>query len=187
MKASIQLSVNFLVVIILCMMIMSFGFVLVQKMSIETNKMMTTVSAELERKILNLLTLEGKPVMIPIVQREIERGDWYVFGIGVLNLMNNAPSNTFYVDIRLSTFIPSEDVENTGVLANSYVEVILFKKSFDLKNNDKTVYSVPIKVNKNAKSGTYVFNVYVGEGASCENNVVACYDGLVHKLYVKVS
>ena len=181
-KASIQISVNFLVVIIISIIIMGFGFVLIKKMVGNGVNTIGNLDEHLRKQIENTMLSEGKPVMIPIVQQTMKRNDVVIFGVGVLNLLNNGNENTFSIDVtgpKAFDLKTGDEGHFSADLMPEYREGI---GEMSIANNDIFVFEVPI-VTKNARSGyEYVFDVEVTANGEINNP----YSGSKYKLYVKV-
>lgn len=192
-KAAIQLSVNFLVVIIISIIVLSMGFLLLNRMTSGGAEQVSEMDAKLESQIERLLTDSSLPVAIPIRQKEIARGDMDQFGVGVVNYEDEG-STEFSVGVHAD-----ECFDEEGNSCNK--DDVKVMSSFDLANDDESKdiefqknakFVVPIKVDDNADSGMYVFNVCVcqGDPTSCSNDcdgtTESYYSEQIYKLYVKV-
>lgn len=184
-KASIQISVNFLVVIIISIIIMGFGFVLVKKMVSGGEDNIENIDSRLKEQTERMMLRDGSLVTIPIIQKEIRRGKLDTFAVGILNVKGSQVD--FNLDVKFDDAFTFQGNPITD--DDNYIEVIdsFYSSGIEIENNAVEVLTVPIKVNENAPSGEYIFNVYVGAGSSCNNDdPFDCYDGSIHKIYVKV-
>ncbi|MBS1266711.1 MAG: hypothetical protein MAG795_00680 [Candidatus Woesearchaeota archaeon] len=152
-KASVSLSVNFLVMMIVGISVLSLGIILVKKMEVQANKWTDDVSKETENQIRDLLDT-GDIVVAPINVREVQRGkDIAKFAVGIRNIQSDA--NNFIIE-----------VESTGVngcLSNSDWVLLAtrWKEGNTIDRHESVFAKIGVKVPKNKKSCKYVFNVRV--------------------------
>jgi hypothetical protein len=189
-KASIQLSVNFLVVLIISIIILGLGFFLVNSMADKGSKSIFEMDQKFKNNLEQLLVRENRLVAIPIVEREIDRGKGNFFGIGVMNL--DLISQTFKINV---TFHEAYNKRTGNTLTNtdnidSWIRNI--EKEKEIKPHDKYAFSVGFAVPRNVQTGLYIFNVSITNSTStpaddCFSNYLECYDKSLHKLYVIVN
>jgi hypothetical protein len=195
-KASIQLSVNFLVILIISIVILGLGFVLVNRMVGTGDDKITQMDDRLRVQIENLLVRENRLVAIPTVEKNINRGKGDFFGIGVMNLEIEKQffkvNLTFHEAYRKNGEIMNIVLSTPSQTPNSWIKLVE-KEPFEIKGRDKYVFSAGIQVPKqNVIQGLYVFNVSVTNGTNnnivdCFDNYNDCYDKSIHKLYVLVN
>jgi hypothetical protein len=191
-KASVELSVNFLVVIIISLIVMGIGFFLVREMIGQGEDTMKGLDLRTQKQIENLLRSSDDPISIPYIQKTIPEGDDAVFGVGVLNLEKSAgPTDTFSVYVDLVKYVKPDGTVVLPPFSGATPEIL---PGFDLANdgkfkdigkNEVGIFSVPIDVPKRTPSGEYVFDVYICKSNTCSSSGLF-YDGTIHKIYVKV-
>ena len=191
-KAGIQISVNFLVVMIISIVIISLGFVLINRMVGTGGNEITDMDSRLRLEIERILDSENKLVAIPTVQKTIERRTGDYFGIGVKNL--ELTSQKFRLNVTFHEAYDSRTGEILGVtdqgLINKWITQV--EEVVDIRARDQFAYTVIFSVPNGAQQGEYVFNVSItnstnGDPASdCFNDYMNCYDNSIHKLYVRV-
>ena len=193
-KAAIQLSINFLVIIIISILVLGMGFVLINKTLNNGDISVEQLNSKLENQIELLLTDNSLPVAIPIVEREIGKGDITQFGIGVVNL-DKSKTTDFYLHVDYDEAYdknknPIEDMQDYIDIIDGFDLESYGKQTINFQENYK--YNVPIAVSDEAPYGTYVFNVCICQ----ETNIcTTCipddaedyYSNQIYKLYVKVS
>jgi hypothetical protein len=86
-KRGIELSINFIVMLILAIAVFAGGLVFASKFFGHAEKMRDNLDAQTEKQIEKLLD-SGSPVVIPISNKEIFRNKFDTFGIGVLAKFN---------------------------------------------------------------------------------------------------
>jgi len=184
-KRGIELSVNFLVVIIVAIVMFIMGITLFYTVFNKANDYEKQISDQMRRRIESLLS-QGKIIAIPDTQKEIERGDTNSFAIGVSNELKI--NSEFFLEVRNDSFIDENDVEGHFFLDGwnlQYNEFGLIQK--DNYKANLILISVP----KNVAKGTYIFNVYVCNNTVNTNNCqqippVNLYTGAFNKIYVVV-
>ncbi len=86
-KRGIELSINFIVMLMLALATFSGGLVFASKFFGHAEKVRGTLDAQTEKQIEKLLD-SGSPVVIPINTKEIFRKKFGTFAIGVLAQFN---------------------------------------------------------------------------------------------------
>lgn len=192
-KASIQISVNFLVVMIISLIIMGLGVTLLRNMMTQGGQNIADVDQQLEERIESLLGEDGKSVSVPIVQRSVKRGDAVAFGVGVMNIDGDSNGNDFSINVSLDEAYETDgaviNINNCGDLTCPKYNPTLNEQK--IENNEKATFPVPIMVPENTESGQYIFDLKVCKDVSSsvdcgDKDKSDTYDKKIHKLYVKV-
>ena len=159
MKKGIQLSINFLVTIIIGIVLLVLGILILRQFIGGAEEIKEDLDARTEAQLSNLLSA-GQQVAVPFNSQTIRRGDGYLFGLGILNILDpTPPATTISFEIKASFSIADAalppDVEHPD-------EWLRYnRESFDLRKSEQHSEPVLIQVPKNAQSGTYIFNVEV--------------------------
>ncbi len=156
-KATIGLSVETLVVVIISLVVLAGGVTLIYKFieGAETNKALLDekTNIELER----LLVDEGKEVALPKNVATIERGTTHVFGIGILNV---GAEDSFKIEVEPSTAIDKSG--NEFEPGEEVIQWLLYNSEpVKLAEGEHDKISILVKVPKEALVGQYIFNVKV--------------------------
>ena len=156
-KATIGLSVETLVVVIISLVVLAGGVTLIYKFiaGAEENKALLDekTNAELER----LLVDEGKEVALPKNVATIERGATHVFGIGILNV---GTEDSFTIEVEPSTAVDKSG--NEFGPEEEIMEWLLYNSEpVKLAEGEHDKISILVKVPKEALVGQYIFNVKV--------------------------
>lgn len=142
-KGSIQLSMNFIVVIVISMVILSLGIVLVKNFFRETQEEYAKISQQQHEEIIN--SLRGDNIVsIPFNSLDLRVGETDVVGVGILNLLNTD------TNFRIT-------VEDKG-LAVVYIDE---GKEILVKKGSTYVESVAIGIPDNTPAGAYNLKVKV--------------------------
>ncbi len=199
-KASFQLSVNFLVILIICIAIFSFSVFILKKFFTQAETIKMTYDERTEQEIERLLD-DGSRIAIPFDKKTINNGDFKTFGIGVLNILNTGESNNFMINVSFKKAFdkrnePICDIMHGGIdmytvncgSPETWLQTtagtptgqgVSIRKT--IKNNEQEKFLLGVDV-KNAPAGTYIFDLSVEYYNSTD---WVSYDTL-HKLYVDV-
>ncbi|MBW2989624.1 hypothetical protein KY358_04885 [Candidatus Woesearchaeota archaeon] len=202
-RSALQLSVNFIVILIICIVVFTFSIYILRRMFSHAETIKMTYDERAEKEIERLLD-DGSRVAVPFDTKSIFNGDSGTFGLGVLNILGTSSSNTFQINIsfnkafgRDNDLLCSLSNKDTSLCGNpeSWLQSssggnigygLLFNRS--IRNNEQEKFLLGVGV-KNAPSGTYIFDLDVRyhddtDPIPSKWNFVA-YDTL-HKLYVSV-
>lgn len=192
-KAALQLSVNFLVIIIICIVVFSSSVYVIKRFFSHAETITMTYNERTEKEIERLLD-DGSRIAIPFDKKVIYNGEFKTFGIGVLNMLNIGPSDKFNITIKFKkafdkknericqgdgscgppdTWLQTTSGEGTENLGVSVEKTI--------KNNAQEKFLLGVGV-KGALPGTYIFDLDV---KYLNDSNWLSYDTL-HKLYVEV-
>ena len=194
-KRAFELSVSFLVILIICIAIFSFSIYIVRKFFTHAENLRMTYDERTEREIEQLLD-DGSRIAIPFDKKEIGNGEFKTFGIGILNTLNIGMENKFRITVG---FNKAYDKKNTEICnkmfpnkcgnPNSWLKTstgtvlpngdVLVPKT--IKNNEQEKFLIGMEV-KNAPAGTYIFDLNVQYETP---PTYTAYD-TTHKLYVDV-
>jgi len=175
-KRGIELSINFLVTIIIALVIFAFGIKFIYDIASQATELEGLTTEDLDERIGQLLCESTDRVCIGIDRRTIENGDFGVFGLKIINVQE---SRNFHVEA-----IPSGHTVNNGpisILTGNELLVKLRKDLFIGRNQEETV-GIGIEVPRGAEAGTYIINVQVQHETS---NGFEDYSSL-RKIYVEV-
>ncbi|MBU90563.1 hypothetical protein CMO94_03385, partial [Candidatus Woesearchaeota archaeon] len=89
-KKGIELSVNFLVTIIIALVIFGFGVKFVYNLASGASEMESLTTDDLDERIGDLLCESADKVCIGVNRKVIPRGEFDVFGIKVINVIETA-------------------------------------------------------------------------------------------------
>ena len=171
-KAAIELSVNFLVIIIISLVVLSSAILITRQIFKGATELKATLDTQTESQIEALLN-EGRPVAVAFNRKEIARGEHSVFGVGVLNLLEPGTFNLFVV------FKNAFDSAEEEISCSDCSGWLLYDEdAFELGTNGENKIAVLIGVPKDAAIGTYIFDVKAEmDGASY---------GDLQKIYIEV-
>lgn len=159
-KAAINLSVEFLVVIVISLVILGMGVTLLYKFLGGAEDIKAELDKKTEDELRRLLIDEGKKVALPLHLAELSPGERHIFGLGILNVENEEKS--FFMRVE---GVKAADQENHPfVLELREVETWLLysQLAINLKKGENHFEPLMVEVpKKDVKKGTYIFDLVV--------------------------
>lgn len=172
-KKGMELSVNFLVIMVLSIVILSGSFFLIGKFFKQADKVKLELDSATEREIRQML-FDGSKVAVPINRIEIGKNEVGTFGVGVFNVLNTDPENQFTMTL-LPKNVGGCDAINLEIQTAS--QGLQFSKN--IRNNEQFIFLVAVKATRQTSACTYVIDAHITYDGSEEY-------GNVKKLYVDV-
>jgi len=168
MKKGIELSLNFLVTIIIAIVIFAFGVRFISDLVTETTKLESLTTDQLDKKMENLVCGTEK-VCLGTTKKTIQKGKFDVFGIRIINILE---TQEFNINAKVTKIIKN----NEEIIDSNNLNKINLKhrKTFIIEKNNEENLGIGVEVAKDAVSGTYIIDVEVPQ-----------YDE-VYKIYVEV-
>jgi len=168
-KAAIELSVNFIVIIIISLVILGAAILITRQVFRGATELKATLDTQTEAQIEALLE-EGKPVAVAFNRKTIGRGEHDIFGVGVLNIEERA---NFNLEISFNKAFNKADEE---IFCDDCNDWLLYSTDpFELGKNVENKIAVLIDVPKNAQIGDYIFDVVANKDGSQYYNIQKIY------------
>jgi len=185
-KAALELSLSFIVIIIISLVVFAGSMMIVRKIFFGAEEVKVMLDEQTEEEIRGLLS-SGEIVAVPIAQRTIQVGKQDVFWIAIANALTETKNfrvvvgfdEGYYPDGSKITGIPSLDRPTV----NS--EWLLYDPGpHPIAPGDNTAVSVLVTP-KNALKGFYAFNVCIFSDAlpSSGINATNCWTDATAALY----
>lgn len=168
-KKGIELSINFLVILIISLVIFGFGIYFINRLSSEATQLADLTLNELDQRIGDLICEGSARVCIGIERQVIKRNKLGVFGLKILNLedaqqfeVTVVPSNPIGYDSS------NRPIPKTGTFRGLEVvpSVYTSGRAVAIEKNEEETIGIGIQVPKEAPSGIYIFNVDIKDGAN---------------------
>jgi hypothetical protein len=179
-KAAIELSVNFLVMLIITLVIFGSSMVMVKKFFGGATDIKRVYDERTEQEIERLLD-DGSRVAIPFDKKKIANGEFATFGMGVLNVLGKDQQNDFRIQIKFnkafhkdntpicdSSSIASQATcqspnmwlssSNTPDSNQNTIGLVMQKT---IKNNEQQKFLMGVEVDPGTEPGTYIFDMNV--------------------------
>ena len=155
-KKAIELSLNFIIIIILSIIIFGFGIRFISKLSTQAVELQEITTSELDERIGNLVCEGSDRVCVGIDRKTIRRTKFDVFGIKIINILEGQN-----FDIIISRPSPSgytkskQPIDADGLIWNPKVRSVFIEK------NEEKILGIGVQVPANAISATYIFDVRI--------------------------
>ncbi|MBN2368823.1 hypothetical protein JXC34_07405 [Candidatus Woesearchaeota archaeon] len=185
-KKGIELSMNFIIGLIIGVVLFSLGLVFIYKIvsgvdEIGKINLPDTFKIEADKCV-----QRGERICIPVIRKEVRTREPALFGIIINNIAGS--ENEFQTVVKFSGYY--ED----GVAGNANVDVTKWTyeefEVVELENNEHYLDAVPLQPPKGTVAGTYVFNIYVCVDDSSFYAQPACPSGYqygpTHQVTVEV-
>jgi hypothetical protein len=158
-KKAIELSINFVVLLIIALVVFGMGLTLFRKFFVQAEAIQENLDEQTRKELQQRMMNSLEQVVIYPTQMTIKKGRGDVFGVGILNIGNDA--DLFYIEADFSTnpLCYNRDGESMACDAGdiSVIETI----SRTIKSNERQIIDVPVRVSDNAASGKYAVKVEV--------------------------
>lgn len=155
MKKGIELSLNFLVTIIIALTIFTFGIKFISNLTKEAIELESITTEQLDKRIENLVCDTYK-VCIGINKKTIQKGEFDVFGIRIINILE---TQEFNINAEVTKIIKdSREIIDPNKLSKINLK---HRKNFIIKKNNEENIGVGVEVAKDAVSGTYILDVEI--------------------------
>ena len=105
-KKAIELSINFLVIIIISLAVFGMGILFVNKIFFAAGKKVAEMDSQTKEELARLLD-SGDKVAMPFFQKTVIHGNTATFGIGVLNTLGSPKA--FTVVVKFDEAFDKED------------------------------------------------------------------------------
>lgn len=155
-KKAFELSINFLVVVIIAIVMLALGMKLITDFFGKATEIHAIIDEGTKAEINEMLS-RGEQVAVPFNLKQIRRGEDDTFGIGVLNTAKTPLD--FQPTISFDEAFAEDDSQITDV--NEADWLLYDSESFSLGPSEDKQIPVLVKVPETADSGTYIFNVRV--------------------------
>ncbi|MEM3127044.1 MAG: hypothetical protein QW331_03175 [Candidatus Woesearchaeota archaeon] len=179
-KGALQLSVGFLVTIILTIVIFSLSIVFLRRTFTQATELSTELDSKTQQQIESLL-VQGQKVAVPFHRKQIDVGGTGLYGLGIYNKAGeNAKFKIEVTDGKDPTTTPPNIISK---------ESVLYTQEIEIENNEQESLGILVKIPPGTPRGTYVFDVIVKcsfypSEAGCDPPANNIY-GIV-KLYAEV-
>lgn len=199
-KKAFELSINFIVMVILSLAMLGVGFYFAKNIFIQTYDIGQQLDDQTKSQIESKLRDPASLVAIGINQKTIKRGDHDIFGVGVAN--RNKEEGYFYLEASCN-FGSGKDTDGNEVeipatcttdqtccskwiQGKSIGDNVYMINIGKLKPNEFEVGTIFFNIDKKATAGLYVYNIQAYK-TNAENSMAGKekYDS-VKKIYVKV-
>lgn len=177
-RKAMELSVNFVVMLIIALVIFGMGLVLFKRFFVEAENIKQDLDEQTRRELTDRMMSSSEQVIIYPTQLKVNKGKGDVFGVGILNT-GTALDNNFEIDSKFQKGYDIEGREMTSIPGNCFVNPIECPVSVmsllerTIEPNKREVISIPFRVKSGVDSGKYSILVEVRQsGSSISKNLV---------------
>lgn len=174
-KKAIELSINFFVILIISIAILSFGIYFIGKIFVEVDKYKLILDSQTEKQLEDLMDT-GQKVVIPFNEKEIKKKDMAVFGLGILNVMNGNIEFNVVIEASMASLETGIVINCPDTLCNTYdtwiksAETNPFTPTIGKNEKKKYLFGI-LPEGPNAVKGTYVYDVTISYNSDLNVNV----------------
>jgi hypothetical protein len=154
-KKGIELSINFVVMLIIALVVFGMGIVLFTRFFQEAENIRTNLDDQTRRKLESQMMSSSEKMVVYPTSLTIRKGKGDVVGVGILNV---GDTEKFTVLSEYKTCYDSYGNDlNTGCLVNGEDPLGLLQtaREVNIPQNKREIASVPIKVLSGAASAKY--------------------------------
>lgn len=155
-KKAVELSLNFIVILIISIIIFGFGVRFISQLSSQATELQEITTAELDEKIGNLVCEGSERVCIGSDRKTIRRTKFEVFGLKIINILD---SQKF--DVIISRPTPSGYAKNKQPIQADDLIWNPKARTINIEKNEEKNLGIGVEVPANAVSGTYIFDVRI--------------------------
>src|SRR3989338_1026376 len=185
-KRAIELSLNFIVIIIISITLFIFGIRFMSQLSSQAFELQKLTLDDLDARIANFACEGSDRVCIGADRQTIPKGKFGVFGVKILNVLDpqSGQGQDFEITVALSTFVPKNNPSASG----PPLEIKPKARNVFIKANEEKEAGIGIEVPKTAEPGTYVFNIQIKTNIKQADGsyIFSSYTSAPLKVYVDV-
>ncbi len=161
-KKSIELSLNFLVIIIISITIFGFGVYFISSLAQEAEDLRGLTQKQIDEQISGFACEGSDRICIVAEKKKIQRGKVGIFGIKILNILE---SEDFQIVARASSPIGYKR-DNSPITSPALIINPPVPRWESINKNEDRIVGIGVQVPKDAPiGGTYIIDVeirYVG-------------------------
>jgi hypothetical protein len=168
-RGAIELSLNFIVIIIISIVLFAFGVGFIYNLASKASDITDFTLDDLDKKIGNLVCEGFDRVCIGEERKTIEKKDFDVFGIKILNILDEDRFIIFVENTGpAGAKILGYDKQNNPMPVGSSPQLIvvpsygvLGARDITILKNQERNFAVAVQVPADAKAGTYILDVII--------------------------
>lgn len=166
-KKGVELSINFIVMLVLAIAVFSGGLLFINKFFSEAEEIRLNIDAQTERQIANLLD-DGSPFVVPIRTLEVQNGKFVQTAAGIFNNgaaqdSSGAPIEEFTLTVRLHQAWTIDNqplcngLDTSGCTSDPNSWVITDSNAFQIKEGSQGTRLIGFDVDNSANRGNYIY------------------------------
>ncbi|MCK4522342.1 MAG: hypothetical protein KAU20_07255 [Nanoarchaeota archaeon] len=158
-KKAIQLSINFIVTLIIALVVFSMGIVFFNRFFRSAEEIRETLDESTKQQMQDIMFSTSEQVIVYPSSLTIEANNNGIFGVGVLN---TGGTGTFNLNKEIYKCYNANgyDMDCVDDEGNDFVE-LLSEISKNIKSNDQGIFEVNVYVKRNAPPGKYAISIEI--------------------------
>ena len=193
-KRGIELSVNFLVILLISIVIFGFGVKFIYDLTARANELQDMTMNDIDAKIGNLVCEGSERVCIGVSRKVIPRGKFDFFGVKILNvdpaaidftvklLLPQDPRELTDPDKHIRGYDEDNQIIEETISTDKQLVVVPSSllstgRPVTIEKNEEKIVGIGINVPDEAPSGVYIFNIKITASGA---------DYSTQKIYVEV-
>jgi hypothetical protein len=189
LKGSIELSLNFLIILIMSIVVFGIGIALLTSIGSKSDELSSQLSVTNENQLKQILDDSEYIAIYPEVL-SIDRKNSDIVGLGIKNRLNIGEYSYFAVEFSPSAYISKandySDCDNNppDVCNNmkTWTNIDMFKGVHKINNLESLNVGIPISVSGSAMPGKYIFDVKVCYLSSDSGDIILDNDNVCNGL-----
>tara|TARA_Y100000310_G_scaffold183350_1_gene183472 strand:- start:965 stop:1507 length:543 start_codon:yes stop_codon:yes gene_type:complete len=175
-KGGVELSLNFIVVLIISLVLFGFGIKFSYDLVTGVQGFQAKHEARVQQELENLVCESSDQVCLPFINAEVRRGERTIFGLKIVNTKGTEDDFTIDVSSSSSCFLPTSALPDVCLKAVPIYNADPFL--IEAKSSESKLIGFNI-LKDAAQHGTYIFNVVVKDSSGTQH-------GPKHKIYIKI-
>jgi len=176
-KKSLELSLNFIIIMIISIVIFSLGIKFIYNLTSEATNLQDLSIYELDKQIGSLVCESAERVCIGVDRKTIQKSKYDIFGVKIFNVLDNEnfeitikhpdPPSAIGYDKRNNPISGPYLAIHPGGYPGRRIETINKNKEANL--------AFGVEVPKDAVPGTYILNVDIKNGGELYSSLLKIY------------
>lgn len=163
-KKGLQLSIQFIVLLIFATVTMAAGIYIISSIFAGTDQLPTDVSEEVQQRVQELLLTQSGNIIVPEYVKTVDSGETAVFTVGIrANNVENCPSGKYKLQTSPAVAEEESGQQITGFPDNiENIEQWYFNETDEitLEHRQRHVFAVAIRPDQTTSSGNaYAFDL----------------------------
>ena len=159
-KGAVELSVNFLVLMIISLVIFGLSLAFVYKIMAKADDIQQMTEQDIDRKIEGILCEGNEKVCFPRNVQTIERGGSKFFGMRLRNVLTDYPDTNFIINVEHGGNSAAGYQDDNSEISEPLVWSPK-EREINLRANEMKNIGIAVQVPKDALPGKYIFTVTV--------------------------
>jgi hypothetical protein len=171
-KGQIELSANFIIIIVISVVVLAGGFTIFYKMIHNAQETVTALDGQTQEKIKNMMLDNQRTAVYPS-ELTMNSNDPQMIGVGITNIFEaDTTFNVRLIDVKLYNDANPDgtDVANTPDVLKDYYDII--SENIAIKPQDKGVKGMLLKLPQGSLKGQFVYTINITNSSIYDYGVV---------------